>query len=88
VRLTAHANADAERFVRSIEEECLDRVIVLGKHHLRLRSESSWRTIMRNGTIKASAPNWVSRRRDRDRSGPVRRPQRMGGMLNYYRAEQ
>jgi putative transposase len=29
-------NAFAERFVRSIKEECLGRVVVLGEHHLRL----------------------------------------------------
>jgi transposase InsO family protein len=30
-----NCNAHAERFVRSIKEECLDRVIVLGEAHLR-----------------------------------------------------
>ena len=38
VRTPARApncNADAERFVRSIKEECLNRVIVLGECHLR-----------------------------------------------------
>jgi putative transposase len=30
-----NANAYAERFVRSIKEECLSRVIPLGEHHLR-----------------------------------------------------
>ena len=29
-------NAYAERFVRSIKEECLDRVVILGESHLRL----------------------------------------------------
>jgi putative transposase len=29
------ANAHAERFVRSIKSECLDRVILLGERHLR-----------------------------------------------------
>jgi len=29
------ANAHAERFVRSIKEECLDRVVLLGEHHFR-----------------------------------------------------
>ena len=29
------ANAYAERFVRSIKEECLDRVILFGERHLR-----------------------------------------------------
>ena len=29
-------NADAERFVRSMKEECLSRVVPLGEGHLRL----------------------------------------------------
>jgi len=35
VQLPAHANAYAERFVWSIKEECLDRMIPLGERHLR-----------------------------------------------------
>ena len=35
VQSTAHANAYAERFVRSIKEECLNRVIPFGERHLR-----------------------------------------------------
>jgi transposase InsO family protein len=30
-----NCNAYAERFVRSIKEECLDRLIVIGERHLR-----------------------------------------------------
>jgi putative transposase len=30
-----NCNAYAERFVRSIKEECLNRVVLLGEHHLR-----------------------------------------------------
>jgi putative transposase len=30
-----NCNAHAERFVRSIKEECLNRVVVLGEAHLR-----------------------------------------------------
>ena len=30
-----NANAHAERFVRSIKEECLDRLIPLGERHFR-----------------------------------------------------
>ena len=35
VQLTAHANAYAERFVRSIKEECLNRLIPFGERHHR-----------------------------------------------------
>jgi transposase InsO family protein len=30
-----NSNAHAERFVRSIKEECLNRVVILGETHLR-----------------------------------------------------
>ena len=30
-----NANAYAERFVRSIKDECLDRIIPVGEHHFR-----------------------------------------------------
>jgi len=35
-----NANAYAERFVRSIQEECLDRMILLGEGHLRRALDS------------------------------------------------
>jgi len=35
VQSTAHANAHAERFVRSIKYECLDRMVPLGERHFR-----------------------------------------------------
>ena len=47
-----NANAYAERFVRSIKEECLDRVIPFGERHFRRGSGSSLSTIIANGIIK------------------------------------
>jgi putative transposase len=35
VHLTAHANAYAERFVRTIKETCLNRMIFFGERSLR-----------------------------------------------------
>ena len=35
VQSTAHANAYAERFVRTIKESCLDRMILVGEGSLR-----------------------------------------------------
>ena len=49
-----NCNAYAERFVRSIKEECLDRVILLGSDTFDARSPSSSPTTMASGTIKAS----------------------------------
>ena len=45
-----NANAYAERFVRSIKEECLDRMIPLGERHFR-RAVAEFVTIIVNGII-------------------------------------
>jgi transposase InsO family protein len=47
-----NANAHAERFVRSIQEECLDRIVPLGERHFRRPSQNSWRTTIASGTIR------------------------------------
>ena len=49
-----NANAYAERFVRSIKEECLDRLIPIGERRFRLRSRSMSSTIIANAIIKVS----------------------------------
>jgi transposase InsO family protein len=80
-----NANAHAERFVRSIKDECLNRIILLREHHLR-------RTIREfvehyhpernlqgfgNELIDATLAMEVGGRR-------IRRRQPLGGLLNYY----
>jgi hypothetical protein len=52
--LAPNCNAYAERFVRAIREECLDRVIPLGERHLRRTLADFVRTIMASGTTKGS----------------------------------
>ena len=47
-----NANAYAERFVRSIKEECLDRMIPLGERLSDERSPNSSTTIIMSGIIK------------------------------------
>jgi putative transposase len=81
------ANAYAERFVRSIKEECLDRMIFVGQaslhravnqymeHYLIERNHQGLnnRLIRRSRTVAAN-------------DGVVHRRPRLGGMLNcYYR---
>ncbi len=87
IRTPAHApncNAYAERFVRSIKEACLDRVILIGERHLRralaefvahYHAERNHQGL-RNALMEAL--------RCPEASGPVRRRQRLGSMLNYY----
>jgi len=78
-------NAHAERFVRSIKESCLDRLILFG--------EGSLRTAIQNfvthhhgernhqglgNRLISPEPGHLGN------SGEVQRRQRLGGMLNYY----
>ena len=79
-----NANAYAERFVRSIKEECLDRLSPLGERHFR-RAVTEFVAhyhLERNhqglgNTLIDGAPTTGT--------GRVHRQQRLGGLLNYYR---
>ena len=79
-----NANAHAERFVRSIKEECLDRLIPIGETHFR-RAVTEFvehyhhernHQGLGNALIAASPATGAS--------GRVHRQQRLGGLLNYY----
>jgi len=52
-RRAPNANAYAARFVGSIKEECLDRIIPVGEHRFR-RAVAESTTIIVNGIIKDS----------------------------------
>jgi putative transposase len=81
-------NAHAERFVRTIKESCLDRMILFGEgslrraiqefvghyHHERNHQGLGNRLIMEEEFCGGS-------------SGAIQRRQRLGGMLNYYYRE-
>jgi transposase InsO family protein len=79
-----NANAYAERFVRSIKEECLNRLVPLGERHLRraIRAYAAHYHHERNHQgignvliVGAPASSAVGR---------IRRRARLGGLLNYY----
>jgi putative transposase len=80
-----NANAHAERFVRSIKSECLDRVILLGERHLRQTIREFMEHYHRernhqglgNELIEVSSAVKGDCKR-------VRRRPRLGGLLNYY----
>jgi putative transposase len=78
-----NANADAERFVRSITEECLDRLIPLGEAHFRqaVREFAAHDHEERN---HQGLENSLIERDSMARSGRVRRRAWLGGLLNYY----
>jgi hypothetical protein len=49
--------SSGRRFVRSIKEECLERMIPLGSDIFGAPSPNSWPTIMASGIIRASGTN-------------------------------
>ena len=78
-------NAYAERFVRTIKESCLDRLIFFGERSLRnaIREFVAHYHLERNhqglgNQLIALETNQT------DCHGKVQRRQRLGGMLNYY----
>src|SRR6202048_4060438 len=81
-------NAHAERWVRSVKEECLSKVILFGERSLR-RALSEYvenfhaeRNHQGKGNILL-----FPRDTDRHREGPVRCRERLGGLLRYYHQE-
>jgi putative transposase len=78
-------NGYAERFVRSIKESCVDRMILFGEDALRI-------------VVREFVAHYHGERNHQgignllifpelgfaDRAGPVRCRSRLGGMLNYY----
>jgi len=91
VRLPAKSpnlNAYAERFVRSIKEECLSRVVPLGEAHLRdvVREYMVHHHEERNHQGLANElitpPAKVT-----TLAAPIQRRERVGGVLNYYYRE-
>ncbi|MGH9200202.1 MAG: integrase core domain-containing protein [Vicinamibacterales bacterium] len=79
-----NCNAFAERFVRSIKEECLDRLLVLGERHLR-RAIAEFVAHYHVERNHQGLNNELIEPAIRLQThGAVRRRQRMGGMLNYY----
>jgi putative transposase len=81
-------NAYAERWVRSIKEECLSKVILFGERSLR-RALSNYVDHFhaeRNHQGKGNVLLFP-RANDRQREGPVRCRDRLGGLLRYYHRE-
>jgi putative transposase len=79
-----NANAYAERFVRSIKEECLDRMIPLGERHFR-RALTEFVYHYHHERNHQGLGNDLIHRVDRRRTeGRIRRRPRLGGLLNFY----
>jgi putative transposase len=79
-----NCNAYAERFVRSIKEECLNGMLLLGERHLR-RAIAEFVAHYHAERNHQGIGNELLQPRNRtDAQGVVRRRPRMGGMLNFY----
>jgi len=76
-----NANAYAERFVRSIKEECLDRLIPIGEGHFR-RAGAEYVYAERNH--QGIDNRLISGPPDIQMTSRVRRRPRLGGVLNCY----
>ena len=81
-------NAYAERWVRSVKEECLSKVILFGERSLRraLINFVDHFHAERNHQGKGNILLFP-RATDRQREGPVRCHERLGGLLRYYHQE-
>jgi transposase InsO family protein len=78
-----NANAHAERFVRSIKEECLNRLIPLGDRHFR-RAVAAFVSHYHHERPHQGCGNVILAPRVTGGAGRVRRYPRLGGLLNYY----
>lgn len=86
VRLPAQSpdlNAYAERFVRSIREECLGQVIPLGERHLRWVIGEYIEHYHRERSHQGLGNELIEATRERG-PGPVTCRERLGGLLRYY----
>jgi transposase InsO family protein len=78
-----NANAHAERVVRSIKEECLDRIIPLGERHLRHAVHEFVQHYYRERNHQGLGNALIDGVPLRG-GGPIRCRSRLGGLLNYY----
>jgi putative transposase len=79
-----NANAYAERFVRSIKEECLDRIIPIGERHFRRVITEFVEHYHHERNHQGLDNRLITGTPPADAAGRVRRRARLGGLLNYY----
>ena len=78
-----NCNAHAERFVRSIKTECLDLVIPIGEWHLRRLVRAFVEHYHQERNHQGIGNELIERSPLRQTSGPVRRRERVVGILSY-----
>jgi transposase InsO family protein len=79
-----NANAYAERYVRSMKEECLDRIIPIGEGHFR-RALSEFVAHYHRERNHQGLENALIDGTPMNGAGRVHRQSRLGGLLNFYR---
>jgi transposase InsO family protein len=79
-----NANACVERFVRSIKDECLSRVIPFGDRHLRRTIAEYVEHYHRERNHQGIENKLIERAAVISVVGRIRRRPRLGGLLNYY----
>ncbi len=79
-----NANAYAERFVRSIKHECLNRVIPFGERHLRRTIAEYVEHYHRERNHQGLANELIEGAPAVARVGRIRCRPRLGGLVNYY----
>ncbi len=79
-----NANAYAERFVRSIKEECLNRIIPIGERHFRQAVAEFVLHYHHERNHQGIENELIENIASRRREGRIRRRPRLGGLLNYY----
>jgi transposase InsO family protein len=79
-----NANAYAERFVRSIKHECLNRIIPFGERHLRRTIAEFVEHYHRERNHQGLANELIDPVSPTKNATGIRRRQRLGGLLNYY----
>jgi transposase InsO family protein len=78
-------NAHAERFVRTIKESCLERMILSGEGSLRKAVHEFVEHYHRERNHQGLDNRLIMPQQlIGDRAGAIQRRSRLGGMLNYY----
>ena len=79
-----NCNAHAERFVRSIKDECLDRMVCLGETHLRRALAAFAAHYHRERNHQGLQDRLITPEPPGPPRGVIRCRPRLGGLLRYY----
>jgi transposase InsO family protein len=79
-----NANAHAERFVRSIKEECLNRIVPMGERHFRRAVTAFVEHYHGERNHQGLDNQLIAGTSVSVNTGRVRQRPRLGGLLNFY----